>query len=617
MGTAFDPKNLSFKKPFGAVSCGTEVSFTLRPEAEQGISAAWLDIYEEFGGKRSRILLSPLQEGGFGGVYRAPEQPELIWYQFAAEKAGGTQTLYGPEGWGCSGESRWQLTVYDSCQETPQWFGRGITYQIFPDRFYRTEVPGPTGMVGKRTVHQAWEDTPVYLPDADGKVLNSDFFGGNLAGIASKLDYLQSLSVTTLYLNPIFESASNHRYNTADYLAIDPMLGTEGDFDFLCRETHRRGMRIILDGVFNHNGSNSRYFNAEGFYPGLGAAQSQKSPYYKWYHFSHWPDQYDAWWGIDTLPAVEENDASYREFIIRGKDSVVRRWLRAGADGWRLDVADELPDDFIAELRDAMEEEKPDSILLGEVWEDGSNKIAYSRRRKYLLGNETHGLMNYPFRTAALAWLAGGDAGDFREAMENLREHYPPAAFYSAMNFLGTHDTARILTLLGAEQSPESKSERAAYRLNPEERQRGKERLKLGALLLYVFPGSPTVYYGDEAGMEGFEDPLNRRTYPWGGEDSELLAWYQLLGRLRAEHSCLQDGSIRYLAAEGGLLVLERQDDGGRLICAMNAGDTAREMELAWEGAPLAQDLLTGQQFFAAGGSVRLRLPPRSGVLLE
>ena len=617
MGTVFDPRDIAFKKPFGAVLCGTEVSFILRPEAERGIRDAWLVVYEEFGEKRGRVALSPLPEGGFGGVYRAPEQPELTWYQFAAEDAGGRQHLYGPEGWDCGEGSRWQLTVYAGSRETPTWFGRGVTYQIFPDRFFRTEIPDPTGMVGDRVVHEDWAETPEYLPDEHGQVLNRDFFGGNLAGIVEKLDYLQSLSVTTLYLNPIFESASNHRYNTADYLAIDPMLGTEGDFQFLCREAHRRGMRIILDGVFNHNGSNSRYFNAEGFYPELGAAQSQDSPYYKWYHFSHWPDRYDAWWGIDTLPAVEENEPSYREFMIRGRDSVVRRWLRAGADGWRLDVADELPDDFIEEIRDAMEAEKPGSILLGEVWEDGSNKIAYSKRRRYLLGGETHGLMNYPFRTAALAWLTGGDAGEFQEAMERIREHYPPAAFYSAMNFLGTHDTARILTLLGAERTPESKTERAAYRLRPEERKRGVERLMLGALLLYVFPGSPTVYYGDEAGMEGFEDPLNRHTYPWGGEDQKVLGWYRLLGRLRAEHSCLQDGGIRYLAAEGGLLILERRDDKERLVCVMNAGEDAREAELIWENGSMARDILTGQQFFAPRGAVRLRLPGRSGMVLQ
>ena len=421
--------------------------------------------------------------------------------------------------------------------------------------------------------------------------------------------------MTTLYLNPIFEAASNHRYNTADYMAIDPMLGTEEDFRALCREAHARGMRVLLDGVFNHTGSASRYFNADGFYPDLGAAQSKDSPYYNWYHFSHWPDSYDAWWGIKTLPAVEENQASYRDFIIRSENSVVRHWLRCGADGWRLDVADELPDDFIAELRQAMDAEKPDCLLLGEVWEDGSNKIAYDRRRKYLLGRETHGLMNYPFRTAALDWLCGGDAAAFRESMEQLRENYPSPAFYSAMNFLSTHDTPRVLTLLGGEPTSADKAERAAARLSPAGRELARRRLMLGALLLYAFPGSPTVYYGDEAGMEGYEDPLNRRTFPWGQEDEGLLRWYRRLGQLRGGRPSLQQGDICYLYADGSGLALRRQWDGEVTTAAMNSGKEPLTMTLSWPH-PIATDAMTGQQFLADHGAVRLTLPPVSGVLL-
>ena len=469
--------------------------------------------------------------------------------------------------------------------------------------------------MGDRTVHENWQDTPEFRPDERGEIRNRDFFGGDLAGIISKLDYLKSLGVTTLYLNPIFEAASNHRYNTADYMAIDPMLGTAEDFRALCREAHARGMRVLLDGVFNHTGSASRYFNADGFYPELGAAQSKDSPYYNWYHFTHWPDSYDAWWGIKTLPAVEENQASYRDFIIRSEDSVVRHWLRCGADGWRLDVADELPDDFIAELRQAMDAEKPDCLLLGEVWEDGSNKIAYDRRRKYLLGRETHGLMNYPFRTAALDWLCGGNAAAFWESMEQLRENYPSPAFYSAMNFLSTHDTPRILTLLGGEPTSADKAERAAARLSPAGRELARRRLMLGALLLYAFPGSPTVYYGDEVGMEGYEDPLNRRTFPWGAEDEELLRWYRKLGQLRGGRPSLQRGDICYLYADGSGLALRRQWDGEVTTAAMNSGKEPLTMTLSWPH-PIATDAMTGQQFLADHGAVRLTLPPVSGVLL-
>ena len=607
MSIYFNSRDPACKSPFGAAPCGTEVSFSVFAGPEE-VTGGQLLLLEEFSGQERAIPMT-WADGALRCVYRTPEEPELVWYAFSLTRPDGQVLCLDKNG------GRWQLTVYDGQSRTPGWFGQGVSYQIFPDRFCRSRMPRPEGMVGRRTVHENWAGTPDYLPDALGEIRNCDFFGGDLAGITAKLDYLQSLSVTTLYLNPIFEAASNHRYNTADYLAIDPMLGTEEDFRTLCREAHRRGMRVLLDGVFNHTGSVSRYFNADGSYPEVGAAQSRESPYYNWYHFTRWPEEYDAWWGIKTLPAVEENQDSYREFIIRGQDSVVRHWLRCGADGWRLDVADELPDDFITEIRRAMEEEKPGAVLIGEVWEDGSNKIAYDRRRRYLLGRETHGLMNYPFRTAALAWLLGGDAGAFRESMEEIREHYPSPAFYSAMNFLGTHDTPRILTLLGEEPVPESKEARAEARLSPAGYRLARQRLMLGALLLYAFPGSPTVYYGDEAGMQGYEDPLNRRTYPWGQEDESLSAWYRRLGQLRRERLSLQVGQIRYLYAAGGGLVLERRAEAEVTVAALNAGAEDLESAIPWAGA-LATDAMTGQQFLAAEGIVRLTLPGRSGVLL-
>ena len=604
MSTYFDSRDPACKSPFGAVPCGTEVSFAVFCTDEENIAGGELRVTEEFAGREQTVPLT-LSGGAWRCVYAAPRRPELAWYRFSLRRRSGeTVTL-----------AQRQLTVYEEYGAAPDWFGRGVSYQIFPDRFCRSRVPDPAGLVGDRTVHENWQDTPEFRPDERGEIRNRDFFGGDLAGIISKLDYLKSLGVTTLYLNPIFEAASNHRYNTADYMAIDPMLGTAEDFRALCREAHARGMRVLLDGVFNHTGSASRYFNADGFYPELGAAQSKDSPYYNWYHFTHWPDSYDAWWGIKTLPAVEENQASYRDFIIRSEDSVVRHWLRCGADGWRLDVADELPDDFIAELRQAMDAEKPDCLLLGEVWEDGSNKIAYDRRRKYLLGRETHGLMNYPFRTAALDWLCGGDAAAFRESMEQLRENYPSPAFYSAMNFLSTHDTPRILTLLGGEPTPADKAERAAAQLSPAGRELARRRLMLGALLLYTFPGSPTVYYGDEAGMEGYEDPLNRRAFPWGAEDEELLRWYRRLGQLRGGRPSLQRGDICYLYADGSGLALRRQWDGEVTTAAMNSGKEPLTLTLSWPH-PIATDAMTGQQFLADHGAVRLTLPPVSGVLL-
>lgn len=608
------------KLPFGAAACGTDVIFRVRPLASEGFSHCTLAVCEEFSGQcRERELSIAGTDGNrirFELCYQVPARAELLWYHFRFWRNDGSGCFLDQSGYRSEGTPvDWQLTVYQPQDHAPTWFGEGITYQIFPDRFCRISLPSSENMVGNRIIHQCWADQPDWLPDEYGDIRNRDFFGGSLNGIRSKLDYLAALSVTAIYLNPIFESASNHRYDTADYLKIDPMLGSEEDFRALCTEAAQRGIRIVLDGVFNHTGFQSRYFNAAGDYPDCGAAQSRASPYYSWYRFSHWPDGYDCWWGIRTLPSVNTQNPEYLRFIAEGPDSVVRHWLKAGASGWRLDVADELPDEFIASIRRTMEETKPGSILLGEVWEDGSNKIAYSRRKRYLLGGEVHGLMNYPFRKAALNWLRDGDANDFRISMERLREHYPPAAFYSCMNFLGTHDTPRILTLLGADRFPEGRAERASYRLSGAEYARGKARLKLGVLLLYAFPGSPVIYYGDEAGMQGFEDPFNRRTYPWGDEDSELLAWYVQLGRLRKSCPALRRGSIRYLVSSGPVLVFVRESDEDLAVCVLNAGATKAAVSFSLPRDVL-RNALGEEQFRRADGNFSITVPPCSGYCL-
>ena len=613
----FDPRCTLCKYPYGAVPCDAPVTLHVRPEGWEGFVRCTLLLRQEFSGQDREWELPAEGWDGerqrFSLTFPAPETPELCWYAFRFTRADGSVRYLDASGWCSEPQHRWQLTVYDAASPTPGWFGEGLTYQIFPDRFRRSHLPDMAKMPWGRRLHENWDDIPDYLPDEDGEYCR-DFFGGDLAGIREKLPYLRELGVETLYLCPIFEASSNHHYNTGDYRRIDPMLGTEEDFRALCAEAHALGIRVILDGVFNHNGKDSRYFNADGRYDTVGAAQSQDSPYYPWFHFHPWPTDYDAWWGIRDLPAVNESAPSYRDFIFEGEDSVIRHWLRAGADGWRLDVADELPDDFIAGIRQAMDETKPGCLLLGEVWEDGSNKIAYSQRRKYLLGGETHCLMNYPFRTAALCYLRGGDAADFRESMETIRENYPAPAFQSAMNFLGTHDTPRVLSLLGEGQTPADKAERAAYRLSPEEERLGKERWKLASALLYAFPGSPMLFYGDEAGLQGLEDPFCRGGYPWGREDEELLAWFRLLGRLRKRPS-LRRGDLTWLHAQGPLLAFRRQAEGETTAAAFNAGDAEAALTLPWEGRE-ALDLLTGQRFAAWEGRIALCLPARGAVLL-
>lgn len=617
----FDPRSEYCKTPFGAVSCGQNMTFRCRPLTCEGFSHCALVLHHEFSDIHQEAELSVCGPEGdrtcFSLTLPAPREPELTWYHFRLWREDGTGCDLDKTGYRSDGLiDPWQITVYEESQ-TPQWFGAGVTYQIFPDRYCPSgSSPDPTGLVGNRWIHENWSDCPEWRPDPDGEIRNRDFFGGTLAGITSKLSWLESMGVTTLYLCPIFESASNHRYNTADYTKIDPLLGTEADFRILCKEAGQRGIRVILDGVFNHTGSQSLYFNADGFYPSLGAAQSQDSPYYDWFSFHPWPNDYDSWWGIRTLPAVREESPSYVAYMVEGEDSIIRRWLRAGASGWRLDVADELPDWFIEKIRAVVDETKPDSLVLGEVWEDASTKVAYSQRRRYLLGKELHGVMNYPFRTSLLTYLRGGNADDFREAMETLRENYPPSAFYSAMNFLGTHDTARILTVLGADHVPEMKDARAAYRLSPAERSKGTALVKLAALVLFTFPGSPTVYYGDEVGMEGWEDPFNRGTYPWGTSGGELLSHFTRLGRLRSNTPALQKGAIHWLYTVGPILAYARELDGICFATVVNASSQPCTLSLPWPAARAA-DCLSGHSFSAENGSLSLTLPSYGGLLLN
>ena len=610
--TYFDPRSTAYKRPYGAVSTGAEVWFALRPPRAEGFSRAFLRARPEF---REELLTLPLPwrdsrlgRDEFSGVLDTGDYVGPLWYSLCLEGFGGR---------------RWEseeflLTVYDDSDPPPDWFGPGVSYQIFPDRFCKTQLAPPGAMPGRRATHARWSDTPDYLPDAQGVIGNCDFFGGTLAGVESKLDYLSGLGVETLYLCPIFEAAENHRYGTADYRAIDPMLGTREDFSRLCRAAHAKGMRVLLDGVFSHVGRVSRYFNGDGFYPDVGAAQSRSSPYYDWFDFQRWPEEYTCWWGISTLPAAKKDCPDYQRFIYEDPDSVARHWLRLGADGWRLDVADELPDEFVAGLHRAVRAEKPDGLVLGEVWEDGVTKIAYGVRRRHLLGGHLDGLMNYPLRDGLLRWLLGGDGAELRETVETLREHYPPRAFSAAMNFLGTHDTPRILTLLGVGgdlRDSTTRDWRAAHRLSPSERALGLARLKLGAMALFSLPGSPTVYYGDEAGMEGFEDPFNRRGFPWGEEDADLLDWYRALGGLRKTTPALRRGELDWGPCREGLVTFFRRAPGQTALIALNAGSQPQAIQVSWPHAE-ALEPLTGGACAHTGAVLPLTLPSLTGKLV-
>lgn len=590
----FSPEDLRCKSPYGAAPTDSTVTFTLRPPRRAGFVRAFLKLRIELDGEREEVIPMPWVglDGNrdlFSVDYPVGSQVGLIWYSLRLEWLNGHWEETGT----------YQLTVYEKEEQVPGWFGEGVCYQIFPDRFHRLSVPDPKGMVGDRQVHRSWDEEPIYLPDAKGEIRNRDFFGGSLAGITEKLPYLEELGVETIYLCPIFEAPENHRYGTADYEQIDPMLGTKKDFEKMCREAHKRGMRVMLDGVFNHTAYNSKYFNGEGFYPTPGAHQSKDSPYFDWFWFQEWPDKYTSWWGFYSMPTTNKNSKEWLEYIT-GENGIIRSWLRAGADGWRLDVADELPDEVVHAIHVAARAEKPDAVIIGEVWEDASHKVAYSVRRHHIWGGHLDGVMNYPLRSALLGFLLGGDGYHFRVAMEEQRQNYPHWAFTSGMNSLGTHDTPRILTLLGEGSDRKwdtSRDWRFYHRLSPDKRALAIARLKLGSLLLYAFPGAPTLYYGDEVGMEGFEDPFNRRAFPWEYQDTALRDWFVKLGQLRKHSAALRKGELKWLTCGGKAVSFSRTYQKQTIIAAANSGETACTLTLP-----------NGQT---------VTLPPRSGCLMD
>ena len=559
----FNSRSRKYRDPVGAVAEGTPIHFRITLPRELSCSAAHLVIQRE--GSDTQVM--DLFWCGMNGnnqewweCHFTPGAPGLYFYHFEVRTHRGSQRLSkGFAGDGIfGGNNQWQLTVYDKNFKTPDWLEGGVMYQIFPDRFYKSQQPKENIPSG-RTFHSDWSQQPVWAPNEQGVITNTDFFGGDLRGIQEKLPYLKELGVTCLYLNPIFESHSNHRYDTADYSKIDPLLGNEEDFRSLCAEAKKRGIRVLVDGVFSHTGSDSVYFNREGRYPTQGAYNSQQSPYYPWYTFRQWPQNYECWWNFETLPNVKETEPSFNEYI-NGENGIIRKWLRAGASGWRLDVADELPDQFLDNLTAAAKAESPDAVVLGEVWEDASNKTAYGVRRRYLLGGQLDTVMNYPFRDAIFAFLLGGDPRNFAESVESIVENYPPQCLRLLMNHIGTHDTERALTVLGGEPAGNRGREwQAAQSLTPEQRDTALKRLRLASLIQYLLPGVPCLYYGDEVGMEGYRDPFCRGAYPWGREGKNLLQWYKGLGMLRAqEKAILGKGSYRTLYADGNLLAFER-----------------------------------------------------------
>ncbi len=561
-----DSRSLDCRSPIGPLTTGQSVR--LRLYVRGGASQVTLRLWN--GGEE----LVPMQNMGLGmyeATVKVPETPCLLWYDFRLEDLRGHRLYYGNARDRLGGVGAvyqdpppsFQITVYDPAFSPPDYLRDGIMYQIFPDRFHRSKRP-----VSQRKdlyLHENWEDIPVVSQDPrSGDHIATDFFGGDLDGIRQKLPYLKDLGITIVYLNPIFKARSNHRYDTGDYHQIDPLLGDEEALAKLCQAAEELGMRIMLDGVFSHTGEDSIYFNRYGLYDGLGASQSMDSPYYPWYQFSDYPDKYACWWGIHTLPEVDKNNASYRAFIM-GPDGVARRWIRAGVSGWRLDVADELPMTFLKDLRHAVKAESADAAILGEVWEDASNKVAYGEMRSYVLGDTLDSVMNYPLRDALIRFFTHEiPAAQFVRIVRSLQENYPIPFLYATMNLIGSHDRARILNRLVKQDYREMPLiERGKQALPKELRELAIQRLKKVMQVVTAMPGMPSLYYGDEAGLEGAADPFCRGTFPWGHEDPRTMAIFKDAFRLRHSRPMLRRGHFD-IAFEGeDTLIIHRDAIGG------------------------------------------------------
>ena len=650
-----DSAGKGFRRPLGAVTLGTEVWLALKAESSdieqvtlcglKGDAPSFrVPMYRSGGDGLWTASLSTENEGdGVGGF--------IVWYWFEIGLRGGALCYYGavlpyPSGLGHiyrNPPPAFQITVYDRGFSTPDWAKSAVMYQIFPDRFcmgdegsVRAGIDYHVGMGrAEFELHENWDDMPVYeAKDGQRYYMPSDMYGGDLEGVRQKLPYLKGLGITLLYLNPIFEAASNHRYNTGDYLKIDPVLGDADSFRRLAAEARDMGVRVILDGVFSHTGDDSLYFNKYGRYPGAGAYQSKDSPYFGWYEFEEYPDKYKSWWGFETLPEVNEFDPGWQEFIVTGKDSVVKHWLGEGASGYRLDVADELPDYTIGKIRHAIKETDPDAFLLGEVWEDATTKHSYGKQRAYALGLGLDSVMNYPFAAKTIEFLTNKiDARLYCRFLAHQRQSYPPPMYFALMNLLSSHDISRIRTRLSSDVDPGSMSrgEQARFTLTEDEFRLGGLRQRLAAAIQFSLPGIPSVYYGDECGMTGLLDPFNRRALC--EEDGDVAEWYRTLAGLRHGQPVMSAGDVRFFSTDGSVLGILRHTSDGRdffgretpacaVLTVINPMDEPRRIvfELdevndllkADEGAgpPAAVSLLTGMKVPLNEGLAEIDIPP-------
>ncbi len=574
---AFDSLNKRYKNPSCAVKTNQTTTFIIRiPSSFDGATLEYKKIDSEY------LNFFEMKYLGFEGenkVFKADISfcdPCVLFYNFRIYRFDGYFEYLNRGELQCSVFSHskgneWQLTVYDENYQQPAEFAGKTMYQIFPDRFFRGNYTPKID----RKIRDDWGGMPYYNNDKNSPdFIGSDFFGGNLCGIIEKLDYLKSLGISIIYLNPIFLSSSNHRYNTLDYSQIDPILGDEDIFSQLCEKAHSLGIKIIIDGVFSHVGSDSMYFDLDGKYGDIGAYHNPNSKYRSWFTFDNSAIGYKSWWGIFSMPETNESEPSFKEFIC-GEAGIIAHWMKLGADGIRLDVADELPDDFLDCVKGCIKSINKDALLIGEVWEDASTKHSHGGRRRYLLGNQLDGVMNYPFKAAVLDYMTTKDAHRFLEGIAHICNNYPAPMLNCTMNFLSTHDTARAINVLSRSNGNNlPRAQQATCELSEYEYQRGKHLFKIALSILFVLNGIPSIYYGDEVGLCGFADPFNRLCFPWGNEDVDLLDFVSALCKFRNQYShILEDAVFEIVSCESEVAIFKRTNEKGTVLCAINMSD--------------------------------------------
>lgn len=581
MRILYNSKHTDFKMPFGTLTEGQRCKMSVHIPRSCITKTVAIVFLREDGAHYCSVDMTLSDTSNdydiFSGEFSLSEAA-LYFYYFKITTQNESFSLYreGYDMTNMEAGELWQLSCVPNDFDVPKEFCGAVMYQIFPDRFHQVGSCDTSEKLKPFWIHENKREIPAHRPNENGEVQNCDFYGGNLKGITAKLDYLREMGVSVIYLNPIFKAWSNHRYDTADYHKIDELLGNEQDFATLCEAAHTRGIKIILDGVFSHTGSNSKYFDKLGIF-GDGAYHCPTSPYRSWYDFEEYPTIYKSWWGIETLPCVNETDEGFKNYIIDGDDSVIAHWLGLGADGFRLDVADELPDEFISALRTRIKGIKPDALLIGEVWEDASNKISYGKRRRYFVDGELDSVMNYPFRNCIVDYVRKTDGGIlFKETVMNIVENYPRCVLNTLMNMLSTHDTERILSVLSPVLSPKDKDACAGYKMPSVAREIALIRMRTATFLQFTLPGMPCIYYGDEIGTEGLGDPFSRGYFEWDRvEGNALRSFFIRLSELRNENEALKYGDVSVDSDGDGRVIIERRycDD----ICRAYVNTGARK----------------------------------------